>query len=567
MKNFKIILISTAILALLTLFSCEKVCEHEYETTSQGQKCDAEVTNSKICSKCGDASYTTLPPTGHTFKETVTPADCTEGGYTEYSCSCGFSYKSEFTSPKGHDFREIVSNPSCDAIGFTTFVCRACDYTYKGDYIDSLGHTLESVTTNADCEKEGFTTYSCDKCDFTYVSDHVEPLGHEYESTKTEPRCTDAGFTTHSCKNCDYSYDSDFTEPTGHTFTSEIKSSADCTKKGETVYSCQCGYSYSEIVAPAGHDFIKNTISPTVSDMGYTEFSCACGFNYKGNYRFYSDILDNAYAGNDKVVARGIDISRWNHTVDKNGNFEPLDWEAIKAAGVDYVILKIGSTVRDGGELGGVEPTFEMDYAGAKAAGLDVGVYFFTYSTSVSQIRQDAENVLEWLEGKQFEYPIYLDVEDTKDGSYKPSEIASPILTEMCLTFFSALQKEGYYTGLYVNNKFLFNVMQTENMIDLFEIWYARYPSSDSVVWDSEDLESYVWNIEKYGEHLGMWQFSQTGELSPISTEVDFNCAYKDYPSLIKNNGFNNYSLPDEFPEEESETEDISENTEIISMN
>ena len=564
MRKIKFLSLIFIIFSVIFIFvSCQKPCEHEYETTSLAQDCEKEVINSKICTKCGETSHTTLPPKGHDFKKDVAPPTCAEAGYTKYTCDCGVSYKSDIKTPTGHDFLSIVTNPACDDIGYTTYVCRTCDYTYIADYVDPLGHSLEAEISEPDCTSYGFTTYICDKCEFTYVTDYLEPKGHSFDETVTVPTCSDSGFTTYSCENCDYSYVSGFKEPLGHTFSSEIRAVADCTKNGETLYTCDCGYTYSEIDPPLGHKFEKTVISPTVSDMGYTEFSCDCGFNYKGNYRFYSEILDNAYAGNDKVVAHGIDISKWNHTVDSDGNYEPLDWNALKAAGVDYVILKIGSTVRDGGASGGIEPTFQMDYEGAKAAGLDVGVYFFTYSTSVSQIRKDAEYVLEWLEGKQFEYPIYLDLEDSEHDDYFASQIASPILTEMCLTFFSELQKEGYYTGLYVNNEFLFNILQTENMIDLFEIWYARYPSMHSFDWNPDDLESFVWNTEKYGEHLGMWQYCMFGKIPSVTGDVDFNYSYKDYPTLIKENGFNGFdNIEDETDNEindptesESETE------------
>ena len=345
----------------------------------------------------------------------------------------------------------------------------------------------------------------------------------------------------------------------GHDFNEELISTVSCTEQGEIRFSCDCGYSYSLIKAPKGHDFEKTVIPPTVSDMGYTEFTCGCGFSYVGNYVFYSEILDNAYAGSEEIVARGIDISKWNHKVDSSGNFIPLDWVSLKEAGVDYVILKIGSTPREDGTLGGLEPTFEMDYEGAKAAGIDVGVYYFTYASSVSEIKKDAEYILGLLKGKHFEYPIYLDLENSPSEGYMPSEIASPILTEMCLTFFSMLQKEGYYTGLYVNNEFLFNILQTENMIDLFEIWYARYPTLDYYEWSANDTETFIWNTQSYGPHLGMWQYSMTGILSPISTDVDFNYAYKDYPALIKLNGFNGYSSGDLPSVDEEESDDESD--------
>ena len=542
MKKYNYLFIIFALLSIFIVFvSCEKPCEHEYETTSMGARCDREVTNSKICSLCGDASYTTVPPTGHTYTETVVEPTCESGGYTEYICHCGFSYKSEIKSALGHDYELVITPPNCDNSGYTTYSCKSCNVSFRSDHTMPLGHNIAQKTTAPTCTEQGFTYFNCLKCDFAFTSEYKKPLGHKLSNEIIAATCEVNGYTRYLCENCDYIYASDFTAPIGHDFSAEVLSEADCTAEGEVKYTCSCGYTFSEIIAPSGHSFNKITVNPTVSDMGYTEFICDCGFNYKGDFRFYGEILDSAYAGNDKVVARGIDISRWNHKTDSKGNYLPLDWEAIAASGVDYVILKVGSSARANGNKGGIEPTFEMDYAGAKAAGLDVGVYFFTYSMSVAQIRKDAEDLLGWLEGKQFEYPIYLDLEDDEDEDYYASNIASPILTEMCITFFAELQKEGYYTGLYVNNEFLFNILQTDNMIELFEIWYARYPISTPYVWDTNDDSTFVWNCEKYGDHLGMWQYCWKGLLPPIETEVDFNYAYKDYPKIIKSYGFNGY--------------------------
>ncbi len=600
-----LILFASAFVILAVLSSCD-TCQHEYDTSSVVADCEHETISRQACLKCGEMHDVVISPSGHSFKESVVLPTCSTEGYTLYTCDCGFSYKGSFISANGHDYRDIVVDPTCTEGGYTLFVCNVCNDAYKDKTLSASGHDLECKKIDPTCEDQGYAEYTCKNCDHSFLSDYCKPTGHSFTTSVTLPDCNNSGYTTYTCSDCSYSFVSDFvdpaphsftsetvaqadcevagevkytcdcgysysviTPPVGHSFTAETVSEADCETEGEIKYSCDCGYSYSAITPPKGHNFSHKNVAPTVSDMGYTEFTCECGFNYIGNYRFYSEILDNAYAGNDQVVAHGIDISKWNHTVNAQGEFEPLDWMALKEAGVDYVILKIGSTPREDGTLGGVEPTFEMDYAGAKAAGIDVGVYYFTYAESVSEIRKDAEYILGLLEGKQFEYPIYLDLENSPNEGYMPSEIAAPILTEMCLSFFSELQKNGYYTGLYVNNEFLFNILQTENMIELFEIWYARYPSVDPYVWNPEDSESFVWNADKYGAHLGMWQYSMTGSLAPITTEVDFNYSYKDYPTLIKTHGFNGLTpddVPDDLPEEDESdetSEEVAEESEV----
>lgn len=541
MKKFSFILIFTLSLILSVVFSACDGCEHEYLNDAPHGLCEQEVTYTKECVKCGEVSEFTLPATGHSFEKTVILPTCTLAGYTEYVCDCGFSYRSEIKSASGHDYRNTVTEPTCTEVGFTRHDCKVCNATIKDNYKSYLGHDFISEKIEPTCTEQGYVKYSCKNCEYFYNGDFCEPTGHSLSSSTVPPDCVNRGYTEYKCTTCEYAYRTDYSNQLGHNFVSEVISVADCTVQGECKYSCACGATYSEITPPLGHDFKTKVVNPTVSDMGYTEYSCDCGFNYKGNYRFYSEILDNAYAGNDKVLARGIDISKWNHKVDSQGNYLPMDWVALKESGVDFVILKIGSTIRENGELGGIEPTFEADYEGAKAAGLDVGVYFFTYSTTVSGIKADAERLLTYLDGKQFEYPIYLDIENQEDEEYYPSEIAPPILTEMCLEFFSTLQREGYYTGLYVNNEFLFNIMQTDNMIELFDIWYARYPSWDPIEWNGDETDDPVWNTEKYGEHLGMWQYTKCGVHANIVGDVDLNFAYKDYPSIIKQNNFNGY--------------------------
>ena len=167
-----------------------------------------------------------------------------------------------------------------------------------------------------------------------------------------------------------------------------------------------------------------------------------------------------------------------------------------------------------------------MDYPGAKAAGLEVGAYFYTYSTTVEGILRDAQMLAGWLNEKQFEYPIYLDLED-------PSleKLSKAHLHEMCMAFFEEMQKSGYYTGLYTNNNWLNNILDTSKVTSLFDIWYARYPGTDIP----------VWNEEKYGKQLALWQYTQSGTINGIEGYFDFNYSYKNYVDIMKKWGLNGY--------------------------
>ena len=578
MKKIKYVLCFLLCLITLTLLCSCNVCLHlTMVKTDVPATCTTAGYTNYLCADCG---YTyndnIVEPMGHTYALTVTDPTCETGGYTTYTCDCGhsyisdhtdaqghdfqfnttidatctdqgytyhkcdrceYSYVDQVTNPKGHDLSDTVTAPTCTSEGFTTYECGNCSYTYVSDYTAALGHSLESSVTPPTCTDEGYTTYSCENCDYTYVSDHTRPHGHDFEdaATVTAPTCTEQGFTTYNCNNCEYYFISDFTEPTSHKYVPSVISELSCTSVGETQYTCDCGDSYTVTEGATGHDFTRLVTMPTLSDMGYTEYSCKnCEYNYIGDFRFYSDILpDGAYSSGDEVVAQGIDISQYNYD-----GIYAIDFASLKEAGIDFVIIKAGSSYRDGYTLGGIDPRFEQSYADAKAAGLDVGVYFYTYARSVDEIKYDAELLLTILAGKQFEYPIYLDLEDDS-----LADLSSRTLTEMCFEFFSVLQRAGYYTGLYVNNEWLEYKINTAEALAYFEIWYARYPESN----DSEP----VWNEYEYGANLGMWQYSDKGAFDAMpDIPFDLNFAYKDYPAIIKDGGFNGYESDVKFQDD-----------------
>ena len=414
---------------------------------------------------------------------------------------------------------ETVIAPTCDKEGRTVHQCADCPFVYITDRVAPLGHTLKTAVTEPTCATEGYTSYTC-HCGYAFEADRVPPTGHSYQRTVTLPTCEKEGYTDFTCA-CGVQYRGSIVSPLGHVYNKK-ETPPTCTEAGYTDYTCTCGDSYrSDLIVPKGHAFTEAVTLPTVLSMGYTDYTCPCGFSYVGDFRSYRDILENAYAENDRVLSRGIDVSKWNHKVDAHGNYLPLDWAAIKAAGVDYVILKAGST------RSGLEPTFEMDYAGAKAAGLHVGVYFYTYSATVEATRADARRLIGWLAGKQLEYPVYFDLEDPSLKDLLPSH-----LTELCLTFCATLQTEGYYAGVYTNLDWLQNRLETTRMLSLFEIWYAHWTYSELPVWsETTDLEN-----------LGMWQYTDRGSFDFLpGVAFDRNYAYKDYPALMASLGLNGF--------------------------
>lgn len=392
-------------------------------------------------------------------------------------------YKLGFAECTHKSFSKKVKEPTCTVEGSTLYVCDKCSYSYTSDITPPVGHKLKTTVSPSTCDSEGYTLYYC-KCGYSFSSDHTPPTEHSLECSIVAPTCTEQGYLEYTCSLCNYSYKSDFTEPLGHSFTSE-------------------------------------RYLPTATSAGYTKYTCNCSYSYLGDYVYYSDILESAYTQNTTVLHKGIDVSRWNHQIDSaTGAYLPLDWALVKSAGFDFVIIKAGST------KSGMEPTFEMDYKGARAAGLEVGAYFYTYSTTSTGILKDAEMLMLWLEGKKFEYPIYLDLEEPSLSGLGKNHLSS-----MCVAFLEALQKNGYYAGLYTNHTWLTTILDTAKMVTLFDLWYARYPGTTVP----------TWNEEKYGKQLGMWQYTQSGSIEGIEGNFDFNYVYKDYSATMEKWGLNGY--------------------------
>ena len=204
----------------------------------------------------------------------------------------------------------------------------------------------------------------------------------------------------------------------------------------------------------------------------------------------------------------GVDISKYN------GN---VDMRLAKSNGVDFVILKAGS-----GAIG-EDPYFQRNYTNAKATGIAVGACWYCYAMNVREAKGEAIRFLKLLEGKQFEYPVYLDFEDPTQRN-----ISKATKTDMAIAFMSILEKNGYYTGLYSSGDWINNKFDRDRLKN-YDIWIAHW---------------YVNSARCYRSY-GMWQFTNKQKVPgvPSTSEggVDANYAFVDYPKIIKAAGLNGY--------------------------
>ena len=216
------------------------------------------------------------------------------------------------------------------------------------------------------------------------------------------------------------------------------------------------------------------------------------------------------------IVAHGVDLSSWQG--------ESVDFARIAAQGYAFVILRAGfSTTEDA--------VFERNYAAAKAAGLDVGAYLYSYAATTDEVLREAESCKVWLAGKQLEYPVYFDLEDPEVHG----GMSRAALTELALTFLDSLAADGWLVGLYSCRSWLEEKMDTALICARYECWMAQYPAGGT--YD---------NYESYHAAYGMWQYSASGEVDGVPGKADMDVAFKDYPSICREYGFNGYAAQGE---------------------
>ncbi len=174
--------------------------------------------------------------------------------------------------------------------------------------------------------------------------------------------------------------------------------------------------------------------------------------------------------------------------------------------------------IRAGYGRDGKDKCFEANYEGAKAAGLHVGAYWYSYAMSVADAEQEAVRCIQTLKGKQFDFPVYFDVEEKKQFQ-KGKAFCDSIITTFC----TALERAGYFAGLYMSTSYLHDFV-SESVRKRFTIWVAQYAKAC-----------------KYRGDYGIWQYSSKGRIGGIKGDVDLDEAYTNFPSIIVPRGFNGY--------------------------
>ena len=206
-------------------------------------------------------------------------------------------------------------------------------------------------------------------------------------------------------------------------------------------------------------------------------------------------------------MKKGIDISYCQPKV---------DWQKVTA---DFCLIQIG-----GGAVRRQKDTmYESHYAGAKSRGIPVGAYWFTWARTVAEAEEEADLCISLLKGKQFEYPIFLDLE--QEAIYKTGKAN---VSAIIRAFLSKVEKAGYWVGLYCNPDVLVHYCEAD-IPKRYSIWLAQ------------------WDVSAPTYPCGIWQ-PNTAQTAGFPEPVDQDICYIDYESQIKSKGLNGYGKPEPTP-------------------
>ncbi len=210
------------------------------------------------------------------------------------------------------------------------------------------------------------------------------------------------------------------------------------------------------------------------------------------------------YTDNGKKVSlEGVDVS--SHQKD-------IDWAKVKAAGIDFAIIRVGFRGYGTGAIV-LDEYFTKNMDGALAAGLKVGVYFFSQAINEAEAIEEANVVIEQLKKykSKITYPVVYDAEDITNDTARTDNLLGEQITSNCIAFCEKIKDAGYTPMIYANKRWFLTRLDLTRLTD-YDMWHAAYV-------DAPDTP-YMYT---------MWQYSASGKVAGITGSVDLNISFVDY--------------------------------------
>ncbi|MCI8277518.1 MAG: hypothetical protein HFJ46_06380 [Clostridia bacterium] len=205
----------------------------------------------------------------------------------------------------------------------------------------------------------------------------------------------------------------------------------------------------------------------------------------------FADVINNYKTENTKI---GIDVSKWQ---------EEINWQEVKDAGVEFVMIRMGYQTEYDGEYK-LDSYFNQNINGAKEVGLPVGVYFYSYAKNVKQAIDQANWVKENLKDYEIDLPVVFDWESW--NSFNTTGMSFNTINKVANTFLDVISENGYKGMLYSSKNYLEKIWYPTK----YDIWLAQY--NNKVTYEGE---------------YSIWQMCDTGKIAGINEPVDIDIMYE----------------------------------------
>lgn len=208
------------------------------------------------------------------------------------------------------------------------------------------------------------------------------------------------------------------------------------------------------------------------------------------------------YVENSEVTSLlGVDVS-----IHQND----IEWSKVKESGIDFAMVRLGFRGYGTGEAQ-LDENYAQNINGARAAGLDAGVYFFSQAITVDEAIEEAQMVIDSISGLDVNYPVVYDWEIIYGDSARTDNVPVDTLTDCCIAFCEAIKDAGYTPMIYQNKKTSMFKLDLERLNN-YDFWLAEYNPDPTYYYD-----------------FAMWQYTSEGSVPGIKGNVDINISFKDY--------------------------------------
>ena len=222
-------------------------------------------------------------------------------------------------------------------------------------------------------------------------------------------------------------------------------------------------------------------------------------YDLKSNLSMDEENLE--YKDKNVTTKRGVDVSKYQGVI---------DWTKVKADGIDFAMIRAGARGYGSGQLT-LDDNFVINIMGAKAAGLDTGVYFFTQATTEEEAVEEANFTVGALMNYGVSYPVAIDVEWIESDKARTDELTPKERTALVKKYCETVKSFGYEPVIYASRDMLIAGLVTDELED-YDVWL-----SDD--YEPEDGTDYPYRFS-------MWQYTKKGKVDGIEGEVDLNLRF-----------------------------------------